>query len=652
MENCNKNTKTFTYSLSSRNVLFANISEVQSCEGRFTYNFFTNDEAVDELGLRRPSETQEELLAKGLLQTPDFNNSVARYVTLNWVQDSIGWRDPLRSPPRPDDGDVGDPFSSVVIASYAENPVEGGLQSIMDRGQIQTEEDLSSVEFRSYVYGNKQFEEVLNTFFMRRFTSFGLENASQLELFNMLSEQTTVKADTLQKFLPPSLKAPDYSNLEFSKLGIFRRQEGIQNEALMNSTFAPFMFGSAPLRGSTLYNLASISRLRESFRNEIENLNAYLGNNEFMFNFPVADFELRDPPVINVDEGDDPWVETLKTTECELVGFVFEKYRLFDGKKYPMPPLIVDGKFVRSLIDTEVASGITYEYHPRSVYRIKAFINPKLPNGITTLSLDGKQLYVTFYISSRRSAPVTVTCQEARIPMPPVDLTFIYNEDDQDQGLRISWAFPSNPQRDIKYFQVFRRKTTADAFELLGHLDFNDSIVRTENNEVIDPSLILDYDIPITSFSDTEFSAFSDYIYAVACKDARQNSSGYSQQYHVRYDANSKSIASEVISSEGAPKQYPNYYIDLPITFPSMIKDSSHRKCRVILDPSCLGLLNPESLGVVGKRMVGDIENDPKSRYVFQFLNLDKAQYENFKVVIQDKQKLNNIILNPPSELS
>ena len=55
------------------------------------------------------------------------------------------------------------------------------------------------------------------------------------------------------------------------------------------------------------------------------------------------------------------------------------------------------------------------------------------------------------------------------------------------------WNMPTNPQRDIVKFQIFRRESLDEGFTLMRVLDFDNSSVRFVGREVINPDVVKKY---------------------------------------------------------------------------------------------------------------------------------------------------------------
>ena len=105
------------------------------------------------------------------------------------------------------------------------------------------------------------------------------------------------------------------------------------------------------------------------------------------------------------------------------------------------------GSNITSAYDSQVAYGQTYEYVATTLAKVK------IP--VTTTS--GRTYAQTVMIASKPSQPKLVTITEDRAPEPPQDVNYYFEYD--SNSLFITWAPPVNPQRDVKYYQVFRRKT-------------------------------------------------------------------------------------------------------------------------------------------------------------------------------------------------
>jgi hypothetical protein len=174
-------------------------------------------------------------------------------------------------------------------------------------------------------------------------------------------------------------------------------------------------------------------------------------------------------------------------------------------------------------------------------------------------------------------------------PPPPTDLSLRW--DYQKKKLVVSWTFPPNPQRDIKYFQVFRRETVDDPFELLVEYEFNDSLVRPARNETVLEANTRRLNSPVTVHIDNEFGKDSKYIYTVCSVDARGMVSNYSTQLEATFDITRNRLNTRMISVGGAPRPYPNVFLKGEM-FLDTIVTANKRRVKVYFDPEYLKLLD------------------------------------------------------------
>jgi len=198
---------------------------------------------------------------------------------------------------------------------------------------------------------------------------------------------------------------------------------------------------------------------------------------------------------------------------------------------------------------------------------------------------------------------------------------------------RLTWAFPTNPQRDIKYFQVFRRSSISQSFELIKMFDFDDSVIRTPWTETPDEVLIERLSSPKNFFLDTEFNKESKYIYAICCVDAHGISSNYSIQFEVSFDRFKNKMKKKLISVAGAPKAYPNMYLNQD-TFVDTIKDSNHSQVEIFFNPEYLQITDEANNDLKLLKM------DENNNYILSLLNIDLQSQKNVTIVLKDKRIL------------
>jgi hypothetical protein len=149
----------------------------------------------------------------------------------------------------------------------------------------------------------------------------------------------------------------------------------------------------------------------------------------------------------------------------QIAMLVYRKEERADGT--------VDSKLIdvvpfdtQNYFDFQVRYGSQYHYWVHTVYVLRT-------SALTANT--GQAVTADILVQSQPSNAYSVTAIEDVAPPPPADVSLRW--DYQQKSLVLSWAFPVNPQRDIKYFQIFKRKALDEPFELLIEYDFNDTLV-------------------------------------------------------------------------------------------------------------------------------------------------------------------------------
>ena len=278
--------------------------------------------------------------------------------------------------------------------------------------------------------------------------------------------------------------------------------------------------------------------------------------------------------------------ENVPETSYQLVGYVAQKFsQQIDGTLKIYDDLIfnVDKNDIeKSLIDVGVRYGGIYSYQVRAVYNVNTYVAAQDVAGRAVGIAEVNMLFAT------AGSNVDVDCVETVPPRAPEDLYFKL---ENNGNLFIGWRFPLNPQRDIKKFQIFRRKSVFDPFEIIGELDFDDSFSPVISTEGIPVEKIFKKRYPSTFFVDKDFNVNSKFIYAIVSVDAHGLSSGYSAQLEVSVNLYTEALVVKPVSRPEAPKPYPNLKL-LVDFFPDLIKDSGHNKMTVYFNPSYTDLID------------------------------------------------------------
>ena len=305
----------------------------------------------------------------------------------------------------------------------------------------------------------------------------------------------------------------------------------------------------------------------------------------------------------------------------EPIGYIIDKREIFQkGNFLQKSPIVIENSLSSTTADLEVKYGATYGYKIKSVVFVE----------VQAQDFDTDQVVaISFLVCSQQSEEQIVKCEES-VP-PPCVTDFNIAWDFKNTAARITWSLPPNPQRDIKHFQVFRREDISEPFELIKQFSFDDSVVKTLSLETPDPSLIEELTSAKTFFLDREFNKNSKFIYAICSIDAHGMSSNYSMQFEVSFDKFKNRIIKKLISVSGAPKAYPNMYLNQD-TFVDTIRDSGHSAVDIIFNPEYLEVTdsNDNNLGL--------IKSDADSVYKLSIINIDLQVQKTVDIKITDKR--------------
>jgi hypothetical protein len=261
-----------------------------------------------------------------------------------------------------------------------------------------------------------------------------------------------------------------------------------------------------------------------------------------------------------------------------IVGVIIEKQEITpSGEISKLSPIVLEGSTTRSVIDPKIKYGCKYNYTARVVYLVE----------IESIAVDDagtlqNQSCLAQVLVAGRGSTYTVACEDLVPPMPPSDINF--NLDDTTGELIVSWDFPINPTRDIKYFQIMRRSSIDAPFELIGMHFFNDAYSPVPFPEKIPNRLQIMQKIPINVFVDKGFDRTKKYIYSVVSADAHGLMSAYSAQFEISYDGFRQKLVKNIVSRSGAPRVYPNFFLNRD-TFIDSMKDSNSTRMRIFFDP-------------------------------------------------------------------
>ena len=315
----------------------------------------------------------------------------------------------------------------------------------------------------------------------------------------------------------------------------------------------------------------------------------------------------------------------------EIVGFIIDKFEvLADGTTKRNDSIIIESPSISRTADFKV------KFHTHYCYAIRTIAQLTLP---AIDNNNGDVATVKMLVSSKPSNRVYVNTTVLDAPPPPGDVSFIWNY--ETNKLTVAWAFPVWSQQDIKQFQVFRRDHTNHPFQLQKSYNFDDSAVKFPDNENPDPTLVEYLTSPCQFYTDDDFdwkiqiNPDKGFIYSVACIDAHGQTSSLSAQYRVWWDPFKNQLQKQHVSHLGAPKPYPNLYLDGDVfTNTINVNGAAATTMKLYFNPEFYYLYDDHNRlePVIASKQRG-------GAYKLQFINMDNGKAQDIDIIIDDQLK-------------
>lgn len=595
-------------SLPSLSVIDVNVPEVSELVCEFKYNYYTVDERTTVFDKKLPAE------------------KVPRYVFVKWQPARLSGND------------------AVAGSGVVNTP--GAIQRNVDK--IISETEYANPDYLSHTFSDisaiEQASADMESY--SRITNSAAESVSAMGQEQVAELVSAADVDDLPfvERMPSFQKTfSKLSNLPKSSLGL--QIISPEKKATDDAEFLKSVIDSTSLNVK-INKKVTIDIFRNSIVAE-KNANlqslkqVYADAKKFVKN---RNKTLIDPVSIRKDA-----YTNADRSSFKIVGYIVQRYEITPGGLEKESTFYVDGGAQCTLFDQTVLYGKTYFYSIKTVLSLK----------ILAYAYDEETpVLAELYIASR---PVTsaVECFEYVPPPEPEFMSFIF--DYTKRNMLMLWEAPTNSQQDIKQYQVFRRKSIKEPFELIAQYCFDKSDPgpggqRYTTGEVVDGNsttvppeyaYLLHYsDVPVLVHRDEdfvvdeEFHESSEYIYAVCSVDAHGMVSNYSTQYHVTFDPFKNRVVSRVISDPGAPKPYPNMKLRLD-AFKDALRISGEGTRRLSLS------FSPEYFKLSGKydEVFDVVETKRPTRpdepyYLLQMINVDNQKYATVKIVVDDPEEL------------
>lgn len=588
-----------------------NIPEVTETSVEFVYNYYTPNERVN------PEPLTERPLDK-----------IPRYAFLRWKQPKLS--------------------TFELQQNNLEKTDNTGRFSIKNSPEkILSEDDSLNGSYFSYVFSNVRAiqQGVVDLEAYSRLSDSSAESMTKMAMQQVNDSVNNAQDKTKAGNLLDSYAK--LSNFPQSSLGL-RVVNAQGKESTDSENFVRTITKSVSLRTKVYSSVLPDIFENLIDKNQYSNLRNFQQANSSVLNAPLAGDRVLEIDPIKID------TSTVKsnylTQPVILTGYVIDRYLTTQDGFKKQETFYIDDITTSTYVDRNILYGETY------IYTIKVIASVQI---LTYPSTDTRPQMSTIYVSSR-PVSIPVECFEYVPPPPPDGIRFTI--DYKNFNLTIHWDMPTNPQRDIKQFQVFRRKTIKEPFELIAQYGFDDSVPGTGNqkyitNERVDANnysnmseedryLIKTSSYPIYSHTDedftvdTEFYMSSEYIYAVCSVDAHGLVSNYSSQYHVRFDSYKNRLNKKLVCSSGSPKQYPNMNLRLD-TFKDLVQVTGQelKKFQVYFTPEYLRVKDAVNSKIEYKIVEAKTVADKNPYYLLQLINLDNQKLQTLKINILDMSR-------------
>ena len=649
-------------------ITILDVPDAKNLSGRFKYNFFLKDERINDSGElsdnfidflgQSTSATDAGIINKNLSEIPRFaelrfNKAISKTNTIkNENKSSTIFNQEINSDALTRKDLIKNNFDKIIIENlffkdeyiginFQDNNIDGKLFTIVS-GTIENKIAANNTTIIQNIQEEKEnlFDELSKTNSLldkaKSLKNIQIKNASNEFIINSLTRIENLGARFIDDKTKEEIVINNFESVRnlslpsrINKKFIGKITENIANDpmSIFSDEFSSFV---EPAKTLTQLAIAKTSKRYmdlDTFKqlindNKILKLDALENNNDVTAMEPLV----------------------------EVVGYYAEKHEVLrDGTTVKHPPIIVENPERNIIIDSKIKYGSRYLYTVRAVSVVQFTACSDEFNTISAVKL---------LIASKKSNNVIVDCIERIPPPPPADFDIIWNR--KENAPTLMWKFPVNPQRDIKKFQVFRRKNVSEPFEMIREYDFDDSVLKTRNLETPDLSLVTKSSSPILIYTDKEFTRnlpncpgakTSKFIYAVGCVDAHMLVSNYSQQFEASFNVFKNKLEKKLISDSNAPKSYPNMFLKTKETFVDTIKTSGKSKINFYFNPDFYKITrSPVFQGKDVKTGLPDILLEEREDRVFEtdrtggfykmnIINVDFQKQQNIKIKISDKRK-------------
>jgi len=591
-----------TITLPSKRVAVVDAPEVENFSARFVYNFFVPDEELNSSG-DTPPDFIEKRPAEGFdqsfLDSRNFNRFTPRYIRFEWKTNPAG--------NRPDIG------RTVSIANNV--------------SKIHNEETFIDSNFTNIFFQDSQQRDKIAYFIRRAVEEARQDQApagsrprspeeSPLDVVKYLYKNTTENvrgdflADHFVRLRRNGMRFLNSEAVDGITQTVLRRTKNIRTRTQLNNKVLASLLRTAKQNPINIYDNETARMLPQA---EDIQQRAIAQASSDTLSADDYDFE-----IVNAVDYRSIDASVFDST-VQVVGYIIDKVEYTDNGPIKRDSIIVESPNASSTADLEIRYGGRYGYSIKTIVYVE----------VAAQDVDtNENIAVSFLVSSKYSPEIFVNCTEDVAPPSVAD--FNIDWDYIRDVPKLSWAFPVNPQRDIKFFQVFKRESITEPYRLLAMYDFNDSLTPNELRETVDTVLIEKMASPKGYYLDFDFKKEHKAMYCLATIDAHGFTSNYSMQLEIRFDRFKNNLIKTLVSVAGAPKPYPNFFLQRD-AFVDSIRTSGSKRVRVVFNPEYLRLFNDEG------ENLSFLKTEEGDKYRLQMINVDLQTGQDLDIFLKDR---------------
>jgi hypothetical protein len=634
----------------SHEVYYINVPEVKLLVATFQYNFFTPDECVNETGgvpanfLSRPgSEIDSDFIQYSLTRAP-------RLVSFSWTNPKLA--------------DVGSQVTELAQRnnSFRTTGAQNGSLILDNIDKVISEDNFATNNFASVNFHDGAIDAKIHELVSGTIVTETLENGQDPNtspykaaqrliptlptsiaphfVFQAMTAPAPGLNSGLTFYVPPATSAGASTGGGLGRASTssrvtsnyFDRLKAVRTNTQINTKFIHDLINRTIVEAGSpqavdLVNMHQFSKQAQQATNQ-------------RFSPAISEQDYKTYlPYVSAKQG--TAAGHVDKYAAEIVGYIIDKFAVnADGSTTAEDPIIIDSATANISADYQVKFNANYCYAIRTVAQLTI---PAIDDD------DGSVATIKVLVSSKPSNKVYVSTLKLDAPPPPGDVNFYWNY--ETSKLMVTWAFPVTSERDIAQFQVFRRETTNDCYELQKQYNFDTSAVPWPTSQNPDPVLVERLSSPAAYWIDDDFSMDRNssqqrgYIYSIVALDAHGLTSNYSAQFQVWFDRFKNKLQKVLVSHAGAPIPYPNMYFEGDL-FVDTIQVSGPNATQIKL------YFNPEYYYLYDdrNRYVKVLETAQSGgSYKLQFINVDNAKTQDVDITINDLTKITTKKLSYPT---